>query len=196
MPSLILASGSPRRRELLSQVGLALEIVPADLDETRRPGEPPVAYAERLAAEKARAVAARLGAARPVLGADTIVIDGEEAVLGKPRDEEDARWMLARLAGRVHRVATAYHLILGAERRARAVMTEVEFRPLSPGEIAGYVASREWEGKAGGYAIQGLAGAFVRRIAGSYTNVVGLPLCEVLEDLAALGALDGWKIGP
>jgi septum formation protein len=194
VPRLVLASASPRRKELLESAGLRPEIVPADIDETRRTDEEPLAYARRLSSEKAHAIAAKL-AGRPVLGADTIVVI-DDVVLGKPADAEDARAMLQQLANRAHKVVTAYQLVFGDIVRGRAVETEVRFRALSPAEVEGYVGSREWEGKAGGYAIQGIAGAFVRAVHGSYTNVVGLPLCEVLEDLAAIGALPAdWALG-
>ena len=213
---MILASASPRRKELLERVGLRLQIRPADVDESLLPDEAPVAYVRRLAALKARTAQATLpkGAlpAPVVLGADTTVWvdDGGPPILGKPTDAADARVMLARLQGRTHKVVTAYHLIAGAggaptkvggaegpvRERGRAVETEVTFRPLSPAELEGYVASREWEGKAGGYAVQGLAAAFVRSVHGSYTNVVGLPLCEVIEDLDALSSLPpDWALG-
>ena len=182
---LSLASASPRRLELLRLAGVEPEVTPADIDETRRPDEDPVVYATRLAREKAASIA-RPGDA--VLGADTIVtLDGD--VLGKPVDSDDARTMLRRLAGREHQVVTAYHLIAPAGTRSRAITTVVVFRALTPVEIDGYVAHDEWRGKAGGYAIQGLAGAFARELRGSYSNVVGLPLCEVIEDLRALGRL-------
>jgi septum formation protein len=194
VPRLVLASASPRRKELLESAGLHPEIAPADLDEARRADEEPLAYARRLASEKAHAIAAKF-AGRPVLGADTIVVI-DEVVLGKPADAEDARAMLQRLANRAHKVVTAYQLVFGDVARGRAVETEVRLRALTPAEVEGYVGSREWEGKAGGYAIQGIAGAFVRAVHGSYTNVVGLPLCEVLEDLAAIGALPAdWALG-
>jgi septum formation protein len=183
-----LASASPRRKELLERAGVALEIVPADIDESVAPGEEPVAYARRLAAHKARRVAERHPGST-VLGADTIVVcdDGGAPILGKPTDAEDARVMLTRLAGRTHRVVTAYHLIAGGGERGRAVETEVTFRALEPLEIQGYVGSREWDGKAGGYAIQGLAGAFIVKIVGSYTSVVGLPLQETIALLSGEG---------
>jgi septum formation protein len=197
VPRLILASASPRRLELLSRAGLEPEVHPADLDETRRPGEPPFDYARRLAAQKARAVLALRGSERPIVAADTVVTLDETEVLGKPADAAEARAMLSRLQGRSHEVITAYHILWGDHERGRAVTTEVTMRPLRPVEIEGYVASGEWDGKAGGYAIQGLAGAFVRAVSGSYSNVVGLPLCEVLEDLDALGALPAdWALGP
>lgn len=191
MTKLVLASGSPRRKELLERVGLQLTVAPADVDESLRDGEDPIGYARRLAASKASTVA-RLHPGAAVLGADTIVTlyDGGPPVLGKPAGAEEAREMITRLSGRAHQVVTAYHLVAAGGERGRAVETEVVFRPFTATEIAGYVASKEWHGKAGGYAIQGLAGAFVRSVSGSYTNVVGLPLCEVLEDLAALGLLD------
>jgi septum formation protein len=196
--SLVLASASPRRLELLQSAGLRPEVRPAHVDESVHAGEEPLDYATRVAAAKARAIAATLDGTCAVLGADTIVClpDGEPRILGKPADAAEARGMLERLAGRAHRVITAYTLLLGERERARAVSSEVTFRPLSPTEIAGYVAAREWQDKAGGYAVQGLAAAFVRAVHGSYTNIVGLPLCEVLEDLAALGALpDDWALG-
>ncbi|HZS39942.1 MAG TPA: Maf family protein [Polyangia bacterium] len=196
LPRLILASASPRRLEMLARVGLDPEVRPSHLDESLHDGEEPLAYARRLAAAKARAISAPED--RPVLAADTIVTveDGGVPVLGKPKDADDARKMLQRLSGRSHSVVTAYHLLYKGGERGRAVETVVTFRALGPAELEGYVGSREWDGKAGGYAIQGLAGAFVRTVHGSYTNVVGLPLCEVLEDLDALGALPAdWTLG-
>ena len=199
IPPLVLASASPRRRELLRQAGLDPEIMAANIDETPRPGENPIDYARRMSMEKAAAVAPRLGAERPILAADTVVhvADGEPRILGKPASPDEARVMLTRLSGRAHEVVTAYTLLYKGSERGRAVQTEVTFRALSPAELEGYVGSREWEDKAGGYAIQGIAAAFVRSVRGSYTNIVGLPLCEVLEDLDALGALPpDWALGP
>lgn len=199
IPRLVLASASPRRLELLRTAGLDPEVVAAHLDETPRAGEAPVDYARRLSSEKARAVGAMVDGERPILGADTIVHlpDGEPRILGKPATADEARVMLARLAGRAHEVVTAYTLLYKGGERGRAVQTEVTFRALAPAELEGYVGSREWEDKAGGYAVQGLAAAFVRSVRGSYTNIVGLPLCEVLEDLDALGALPAdWALGP
>jgi nucleoside triphosphate pyrophosphatase len=194
---IVLASASPRRAELLASAGLPFVVVPSTVVEERLPDEPPGAFVRRLAAAKARDVAAARpdgrspGATREfVLAADTdVVLDGD--VLGKPRDEDDARAMLARLSGRVHDVVTGYEVYDVAARRAdgAVVRTRVEFAALSRGEIDAYVATGEPMGKAGGYAIQGRAAGMVRRIEGSYTNVVGLPLREVLETLARMGAL-------
>lgn len=198
LPKVVLASASPRRLELLRQAGIEPEVRAADIDETPQPGEDPIDYARRMSAEKAAAVVAATGAARPIVAADTIVVvpDGEPRILGKPASPDEARVMLTRLAGRTHEVVTAYTLLYKGSERGRAVQTAVTFRALSPAELEGYVGSREWEGKAGGYAVQGLAAAFVRSVRGSYTNVVGLPLCEVLEDLDALGALPAdWALG-
>ncbi len=183
---LILASASPRRRELLERVGIAFDVDPAHTDETRAPGEPAGAYATRVAEDKARVVAARRAGAA-VLAADTVVVvDGD--VLGKAADEAEARAMLTRLSGRTHVVTTAVHLIApvgGAT--GFAVHSEVEFRALGVRELDGYVASGEWRGKAGAYAVQGIGAGIVRAVRGSYTNVVGLPLVEVLEALEAAG---------
>jgi septum formation protein len=183
---LILASASPRRRELLERVGVVFAVDPADTDETRAPDEPPGAYAARVAEEKARTVATRHPGAA-VLAADTIVVvDGD--VLGKAADEREARAMLERLSGRAHVVTTAVHLLapVGGE-TAFVVHSEVEFRPLGARELDGYVASGEWRGKAGAYAVQGVGAGLVRAVRGSYTNVVGLPLVEVLEELELAG---------
>jgi septum formation protein len=199
IPRLVLASASPRRLELLRQAGLDPEVIPSSIDETPNPGEEPVEYARRMSLEKARAVAARLDAERPILAADTIVhvADGLPRILGKPDSADAARVMLARLAGGAHEVVTAYTLLYKGSERGRAVQTEVTFRTLAPAELEGYIGSNEWQDKAGGYAVQGLAAAFVRSVRGSYTNIVGLPLCEVLEDLDALGALPPeWALGP
>jgi septum formation protein len=177
---LVLASASPRRRELLERVGLAFAVEPADADETQHAGERPDAYAARVAEAKARMVAARRPAAI-VLAADTIVELGGD-VLGKAADEREGR------SGRTHRVRTAVCAIAsGHAARAIAVDSAVELRALSRADVDGYVASGEWRGKAGAYAVQGIGAALVRAVHGSYTNVVGLPLVEVLELLAPLG---------
>ena len=174
---LILASASPRRRELLAAAGIACEVLPVNLDESPLDGESPDDHVRRLAGEKAQAALAR----RPetvVLGADTIVLAGGE-ILGKPRDAEDAGRMLRALSGRAHEVLTGVALA-----SVRGITVELErsrvwFSPLTEGEIADYVASGEPSDKAGGYAIQGLASKFVVRIEGSYSNVVGLPVALV-----------------
>jgi nucleoside triphosphate pyrophosphatase len=185
MPRLVLASGSPRRLELLGRLGLEPEVLPADLHEAPHPGEAPRAYVARLAEAKAEWARAR----RPdawILGADTEVVLGDE-ILGKPSDEADAARMLAALAGRRHLVLTATCLLRpGAEPLKRLVATEVAMRALAASEVARYVAGGEWRGKAGGYAAQGAAAAFIREIHGSFTNVVGLPLAELALDLAPL----------
>lgn len=186
-PRLVLASSSPRRRELLATLGVEFEVRPADADETPRAGETPEPLVLRLALAKARA------AARPgelVLGADTIVALDDEP-LGKPADAAEARAMLARLSGRHHQVWTGVALVerteSGARERALAVVTDVVFRALDPAEIASYVASGEPLDRAGAYAIQGGAAAFVASVDGSWSNVVGLPLGAVRDLLARHG---------
>jgi len=191
LPDLVLASASPRRRELLEQLGLTLQVTPANIDETPLPGERPTEYVRRVASAKCDAVAAARAPDLPVVGADTIVIVDDQ-ILGQPRDEEDARRMLLLLAGRRHDVTTAYRVSFGGRTLDRAVTTIVSFRSLQPAEVDAYVASGEWKGKAGGYAVQGRAGAFVTELRGSHTNVIGLPLSEVLADLQALQALPAY----
>lgn len=181
---LVLASGSPRRRELLTRAGVAFEVIPAGIDERLRSGETPEALVVRLAHEKALAVARRLGPGprRLVLGADTLVVlDGE--ILGKPRDAVEAEGMLARLAGRTHRVLTGVALARsdGPERRACRVASEVRMRPVGAEEIRRYVATGEPLDKAGAYALQGRGRAFVEKVEGSTSNVIGLPVDETLE---------------
>jgi septum formation protein len=189
----VLASASPRRKELLERLGLRLEIVPAAIDETPQPDERAAEYVRRMAAEKCAAVAARpeLNAAVPVLAADTIVV-ADRQILGKPTGPDDAAAMLRRLAGRRHEVTTAYRVQRGNAAAERAVSTTVAFRLIAPAEIDAYVASGEWDGKAGGYAIQGIAAVFATELRGSLTNVIGLPLAEVVADLQAIGGLAGW----
>lgn len=184
MPAdLVLASASPRRRELLAQVGVRARVEVADIDESVRPDEDPAAYVRRLALGKARAVAARAGGL-PVLGADTsVVVDG--VVLGKPADAPDAAAMLRQLSGRAHRVLTAVALYADGREDWRLSDTQVWFRDLDDGLIGRYVASGEPLDKAGGYGIQGLGGALVTRLEGSYTGVVGLPLAETIDLLQA-----------
>jgi septum formation protein len=193
-PDLILASASPRRRELLERLGLVLQIEPVDVDETPAPGEMARAYAQRLAAEKSDAALARLGpqaTTLPVLTADTVVVLGDD-ILGKPADQDEAAAMLRRLAGRRHEVVTAYRAQFGVRMVKRIVSTGVSFRSLDPSELRAYLDCGEWRGKAGAYAIQGIAGAFAIEVRGSFSNVVGLPLAEVIADLRALEALPGY----
>jgi septum formation protein len=186
-PKLILASASPRRRDLLAQIGIVPDaIIPANIDETPQPGEKPDALAQRLAAEKAHAVAASQRDAY-VLAADTVVGVGRR-VLPKPQDDAAARRCLELLSGRRHRVYGGYVLIAPDGRiAARLVTTVVRFRRLDETDIVAYLASGEWRDKGGGYAIQGNAGSFVPAINGSYSNVVGLALAEVRAMLAGLG---------
>ncbi len=179
---LILASASPRRRELLQSAGIHFEVCPADLDERVLPGEPPRAYAGRVAREKALAVPG----AR-VLAADTVVaLEGE--VLGKPADADEARRLLQALSGRTHTVYTAVALRVDRRVHQRICATQVRFRELSERDIEWYVGTSEPYDKAGGYGIQGQGGALVDRLRGSYTNVIGLPLRETLALLARFGA--------
>ena len=184
---LVLASASPRRLKLLAQVAITPDAVdPAEIDETPLPQELPRQHALRLAAAKARAVAARHAGAF-ILGADTVVACGRR-ILPQARDAEAARRCLALLSGRRHRVFGGIAVAApDGSLVTRCVESIVTFRRLEPGEIEGYLAAREWEGKAGGYAIQGLAARFVRHLGGSYSNVVGLPLFEVVTLLAGKG---------
>ena len=176
-PSFILASASPRRLELLAQIGLVPSLViPAEMDETPRKNEKPEAYVSRMAAEKAAAVTA-LHPEATILAADTIVCCGTR-ILGKPTDESDARRMLTLLSGRRHRVYTAIALHTPTSQKHKRVLTVVQFKHLHQNELTAYLATNEWQGKAGSYAIQGHAAAFIPRINGSYSNVVGLPLAE------------------
>jgi len=181
---LILASASPRRGHLLREAGIRFEVHPAGVPEIEKPGETPVAFAQRLARSKALAVAEQIGASPPrlVLGADTIVVlDGE--VLGKPRDSDHALELLERLTGREHSVVTAVALVASDTLRVRqtAVTSRVEMRAVEREELIAYVATGEPLDKAGGYAVQGGARSFVTRIHGSETNVIGLPLDETLD---------------
>ena len=182
VPTLVLASASPRRADLLQAAGIAFDICVPDVDESARDGESPEAYVRRVAEAKARAVIAA-GERRAILAADTVVVIGGRA-LGKPRDPADARRMLESLSGRTHVVLTAICVIPAEDERSGAARgvacqvasTAVEFKALTPGEIEWYVATGEPMGKAGAYAIQGRASRFVSRIEGSYSNVVGLPV--------------------
>jgi septum formation protein len=182
---LILASASPRRRELLERVGVALVVRPADIDERVLDGEAPLAYVRRVARAKAAAIA--LAPGEWALAADTIVeLDGE--VFGKAADAAEAAAMLRRLAGHTHRVTTAVVLRDGNVEHALEVSSDVDLIALDDDALADYVASDEWRGKAGAYAVQGIAAALVRAVRGSITNVIGLPLAEVVALLRATGA--------
>ncbi len=186
-PPLVLASASPRRRALLEQIGYGPDTVePAALDEAVLPGERPEAHAARLARAKAEAVAARHPGAF-VLGADTVVACGRR-ILDKAESEESAQRCLSLLSGRRHRVYGGVTVVDPTGRAvSRLVRTAVAFKRLSDEEITAYLACGEWRGKAGGYAIQGRAAAFVRFMGGSYSNVVGLPLHETYRLLVGLG---------
>lgn len=187
---LILASASPRRQELLRSAGVPIKVFPSRADEEFRPGEKPEDYALRLAGEKAKEVSGK-HPGRWVLGADTVVVVGGR-VLGKPKDPGEAERMLRLLSGRRHRVVTGYCLVKrpGRKKKEGIVSTKVSFKELAPGEIRWYIATGEPFDKAGAYAIQGRGAFLVRRIEGSYTNVVGLPLGEVLEALREFGAVE------
>ena len=192
---LVLGSGSPRRREILESLRVPFVVRVADADESVHPGELAGAYLERVALAKLDAVRAKLLAASDapsaiaILVADTsVIVDG--AILGKPRDDDDGLAMIERLAGRTHEVHTRFALapVAGTEvLHAETVITRVTFRALLDGEARAYVASGEGRDKAGGYAVQGLGASFTQRIDGSYTNVVGLPACEVFVALRRHG---------
>jgi len=182
---LCLASASPRRLELLRQLGFTTRVQPADVDETHHPGESPQAYVCRIAKAKVDAIQAT-DPKSLVVGADTTVVCNGE-ILGKPTDAADAQRMLSTLAGRPHQVWTGVCVGRGKEQRSCEVMSEVVFRPLSSQEIAAYVATGEPMDKAGAYAIQGRGAVFVTRLEGSYSGVMGLPLCELAALLAQFG---------
>lgn len=188
---LVLASQSPRRREILERLGLSFEIVPAHIDETPAPHESSLDYASRMAFEKASAVAS-LHAQSVVLGADTIVICAG-GLMGKPRDDADALRMLKLLAGTWHEVTTAVCLCVPGEPPGRSeVVTRVRFRALPEEALRRYIATGEGRDKAGSYGIQDLGAGLVTEVQGSYTNVVGLPAAESLGLLEAAGAVEQW----
>ncbi|MBK0398099.1 septum formation inhibitor Maf [Limibaculum sp. M0105] len=184
---LILGSGSPRRRELLARIGVVPDAIrAADIDESPLKGELPRPHALRLARQKAETIASTAPRDAFVLSADTVVAVGRR-ILGKPRDAAEAAQFLLMLSGRAHRVTTAICLAARGQTVCRAVETRVKMKRLSDVELSAYLRSGEWEGKAGGYAIQGLAAALIPEINGSYTNVVGLPLTETMNMLTGAG---------
>jgi septum formation protein len=186
---LLLASASPRRAELLASAGFVFDIAPADVDETRRSGESPPEYARRVAVEKAEAAAARCRESGTlILAADTVVVAGPE-ILGKPTDDDDARRMLKTLSGAVHSVFTAVVLSRDGQRVSDVVETRVHLLPLSDAEVDWYIGTKEPQGKAGAYAIQGRAARFVDWIEGSWSNVVGLPVATVHRLLKELSVM-------
>lgn len=190
-PLIYLASASPRRSALLTQLGVAHAVRPADINESISPGETPAAYVQRLAESKAEALWRALDERErlPVLGADTSVALANE-IMGKPRDEQDAMQMLRRLSGRTHQVYTAVALRHAHGCDSRLSVSEVSFRELADAEIATYWRTGEPADKAGGYAVQGLAALFIERIAGSFSGIMGLPIFETGELLRAIG----WRL--
>ncbi len=194
---LVLASASPRRAEILRNAGISFEVRPAVIDESPREGEGPEHYVLRLALEKARACADEQIDGRSIsettifVGADTTVVADDE-IMGKPASEEEARRMLRRLSGRMHEVHTGLALVRrpGAWERVVEEVTRVTFAQLSDAEIESYIATGEPFGKAGGYAVQGIAGRYVTRIEGCYFNVVGLPLARLYSLLREAG----WRV--
>jgi septum formation protein len=196
-PLILLASASPRRSELLRQVGIAHEVRPVDVDESVRPDEAPSAYVLRLAEAKAAALWQQLdaGQRRPVLAADTTVALAGE-IFGKPAGAAEARAMLGRLSGRTHEVHTAVAVLHAGGAAARVSSSSVSLRELSAAEIDWYWRTGEPADKAGGYAVQGRAAVFIRHIAGSYSGIMGLPLYETWELLAPVLGLTGRGDGP
>lgn len=191
--SIVLASASPRRREILTALGVSFEAHAMDVDESPAVGESASGLARRVARAKAEACVRRFGPGRYVLAADTVV-DVDGVGLGKPEDDADARRMLTLLSGRAHQVRTAVALAFGGELRVIEVVTEVWFRPLDAGTIDRYVASGEGRDKAGAYAVQGLGAGLVLSITGSPSNVIGLPAAETVDLLVEAGALACWPL--
>lgn len=186
----ILASASPRRQELLRSVGLKFKTIPAHINEIYLDGESPQQHVKRLASDKAMVIAKKYPKAM-VLGADTIVvIDG--LILGKPKNKTQARKMLQKLSGREHKVFTGFTIAHADANihRTKIIQSAVQFKTISPKEMDWYVACDEPYDKAGGYAVQGKGAYFIQSICGSYTNVIGLPLCEVLEELKYFGTIN------
>jgi len=190
---LYLASRSPRRRELLKQIGVPFEVIVPEVDESRRQGESPRDYVVRVCRDKAdagwRYLKVRKLPPYPVLTADTTVVLGDE-IIGKPAGREDAQHILQRLSGNTHQVLTAVSLICQERHETRLSVTEVEFVTLTEQDIRRYIASGESGDKAGAYGIQGKAAMFVSRLSGSYSGVMGLPLFETSQLLAAFGLTD------
>ncbi|WP_394754234.1 Maf family protein [Crenothrix sp.] len=182
---IILASASPRRKELLDQIGVAYRIVAVDIDESVRIGELPLVYVQRMAAEKSAACVAKWGNHLPVLAADTTVVLGD-VIMGKPKDKQDALSMLRQLSGATHQVYTSISL-RGNEHSQMVSITEVTFKPLTDAELERYWHTGEPLDKAGSYAIQGLGALFVESIKGSFSGVVGLPLFETGQLLIKQG---------
>jgi septum formation protein len=185
-----LASQSPRRRELLDQLGLEYGVLDVTVPEFRQPQEPPEDYVSRVAREKAGAglLQVMTNARAVVLGADTEVVLGDR-VYGKPTDGDDARGMLKELSGRTHRVVSSVWLLSPSREEHALSVSEVRFANLDDASIEAYVAGGEWQGKAGGYAIQGRAAAFIEHLSGSYSGVMGLPLFETASLLRRFGAM-------
>lgn len=176
----VLASRSPRRIELIAQLGITPEVVPADIDETPQPGEQPAEYVQRLASSKARAVQERLATDAFVLGADTTV-DLDGTILGQPGNEADARRMLKALSARTHRVHTGVAVVSSTTAQVLVVTSLVTFEPVTEALLDWYIGTGEWQGKAGSYAIQGLGGTLVQATRGSMSNIIGLPLRETAQ---------------
>ncbi len=190
---LLLASASPRRSDLLEQIGVSFSVLAVDIDESRREGESPVDYVSRLAVEKAQAGFSRQEGQLPSLGADTIVVFDDQ-IFGKPRDQKQAEEMLLALSGKVHSVYTAVALNNGTHSAMAIVETRVGFRTISQSECLTYWQTGEPQGKAGAYAIQGRGGVFVEKLEGSYSAVVGLPLAET-EQLLNKFSVPLWNTG-
>jgi septum formation protein len=184
--TIVLASRSPRRVELLQRLVVDFAVVPADIDETPHPHEDPVAYVRRLALQKARAVYLASAATSVVVGADTTVdLNGD--ILGQPIDDDDARRMLQLLSGTTHRVHTGVAVVSNRGEQVNVVSSDVTFMPISPQMLAWYIGTGESAGKAGSYAIQGHGSALVAMASGSMSNIVGLPLAETAVLLASTG---------
>lgn len=191
-PQIVLASASPRRRELLASVGIQFQIIPSNIDEIQQPDEKPEDFVLRLSQEKAAEVAQRSTVSgRWFIGSDTIV-KCDDQILGKPDSREDSATMLRMLSGRSHQVISGYAILDRNTNQwlSRSITTDVTFRTLTDHEIDGYIASGEPADKAGSYAIQGLGAFMVTTINGSYSSVVGLPLAQILDDLQQLDAFD------